>query len=98
LPPLPLHDALPIWQLHFLVRLGALSAPDSTVVGIGLDSDRDRATGAGAWPLGANMPQQLGYDYFVTLWGTGGEITDYTGKSPKTTPIRVVADTKARPP
>ena len=95
---LEFREAIDRGQLHFLVRLGALSAPDSTVVGIGLDSDRDRATGAGAWPLGANMPQQLGYDYFVTLWGTGGEITDYTGKSPKTTPIRVVANTKARPP
>ncbi|MFN2616397.1 MAG: hypothetical protein ABR581_04645, partial [Thermoleophilaceae bacterium] len=91
-------QALDGGKLHFLVRLGALSAPDSTVVGIGIDSDRNRATGAGAWPRGANMPQQLGYDYFVTLWGSGGELVDYTGKTPKSTPIHVVSKTGARPP
>src|SRR5260221_9125692 len=44
------------------------------------------------------MAEQLGYDYFITLWGTGGEITDYPGTTPKTTPIQVVANTDARPP
>ncbi len=87
------HDAL-----HFLVRLGAMSSPDSTVIGIGIDADRNRSTGAGAWPLGANMVQQLGYDYFITMWGTGGEITDYTKQPAVTVPIKVVANTKARPP
>src|SRR2546423_337217 len=49
-------------------------------------------------PRGANMPQQLGYDYFVTMWGSGGELTDYTGKTPKMTPIKVASSTGARPP
>jgi hypothetical protein len=95
---LEFREAIDGGQLHFLVRLGAMSAADGTVVGIGIDSDRNHATGAGAWPLGAHMPQQLGYDYFVTLWGTGGEITDYTGRTPRATPIHVVANTAARPP
>src|SRR3954463_1668924 len=95
---LEFREALDGGALHFLVRLGALTAPDATVVGIGIDSDRDHTTGAGAWPRGANMPQQLGYDYFVTLWGTGGELTDYTGATPKTVPVTVKANTKSQPP
>jgi hypothetical protein len=95
---LEFREAMDGGALHFLVRLGALSAADSTVIGIGIDADRDKTTGAGAWPLGANMPQQLGYDYFITLWGTGGQLTDYTGSTPRTVPIKVVANTKARPP
>jgi hypothetical protein len=95
---LEFREALDHRGLHFLARLGAMSAPDSTVIGIGIDADRNRLTGAGAWPLGANMVQQLGYDYFITMWGTGGEITDYTKSPAVTTPIRVAANTTARPP
>ena len=77
-------------HLHVLVRLGAMTAPDSTVVGIGIDADRDTATGASSWPRGAAMDQSLGYEYFITLWGTGGEIVDYTKSPPVTTiwPLR----------
>src|SRR3954449_7737508 len=95
---LEFREAIDGGALHLLVRLGALTAPDATVVGIGIDADRDHTTGAGAWPHGANMTQQLGYDYFVTLWGTGGELTDYTGKTPKTVPVTVKANTKGQPP
>jgi hypothetical protein len=95
---LEFRQALDNGQLHFLVKLGDMSAANSTVIGIGIDSDRNAATGAGEWPLGANMQQQLGYDYFITMWGTGGQLTDYTGATPVTTPINVVANTGARPP
>lgn len=79
-------------QVHFLVRLGALVNPDDAVVGIGIDTDRDATTGAGSWSRGANVNQQLGYDSFVTIWGSGGEVTDFTVSPPKTTPIQVAAN------
>lgn|GEM_PF-6319528 len=95
---LEFREAVDCGQLHFLVRLGDMTARDSTVVGIGIDADRNVATGAGGWPLGANLGEQLGYDYFVTLWGTGGEITDYTRQPAVTEAVRVAANTSARPP
>src|SRR4051794_17271547 len=95
---LEFREALDREGLHVLVRLGAMTSPDSTVVGIGIDADRNSATGATAWPRGAAMSQPLGYDYFITLWGTGGEITDYTKSTPVTRPVKVAADVKARPP
>jgi opacity protein-like surface antigen len=95
---LEFREALDSSGLHVLVRLGALVNTDSSVVGIGIDADRDRATGAGEWPRGAGMTQQLGYDYFVTLWGTGGEITDYTGSTPVTRAVKVAANKDTRPP
>jgi hypothetical protein len=78
-------------KLHYLVRLGALVNANDTVVGIGIDADRNHVTGAGAWPLGAQLNEQQGYEYFVTLWGNGGQITDYTVVPPKTTPVTVAA-------
>lgn len=81
-------------QLHFLVRLAALKTAGDAIIGIGIDADRNKLTGAGAWPRGANLPQQLGYDYFITFWGTGGELVDYTGATPVATAITVAANTE----
>lgn len=80
-------------KLSYLVRLGALTAADDAVVGIGIDADGDLTTGASRWPRGANLLERNGYEYFITLWGTGGEITDYTGAEPATTPVTVAANT-----
>jgi hypothetical protein len=95
---LEFREALDCGQLHFLVRLGDMTSPDSTAIGIGIDADRNAATGAGSWPLGANLNEQLGYEYFITLWGTGGQITDYTKSPAVTMPVHVVANTTGRPP
>src|SRR3954452_19080209 len=55
---LEFREALDGGALHFLVRLGAMTAPDATVVGIGIDADHDHATGGGSWPHGAGLDQQ----------------------------------------
>lgn len=81
--------------VYFLIRLGALINPDDAVIGIGIDADRDATTGAGQWPRGANMPQQLGYDYFLTVWGTHAELIDYTGETPVKQMIPAAANTDA---
>lgn len=82
-------DAGNVW---YLVRLGALLAADDTVVGIGIDADLDHLTGAAEWPRGARLPGRYGYDYFLTLWGTGGELIDYTENPPVATTIPVAAN------
>lgn len=78
--------------LHYFVKLGAMKTPDDAVVGIGIDADRNAATGASDWPHGANMHEALGYEYFITLWGSGGEITDYTVNPAVTTPVKVAVN------
>jgi len=79
--------------LHYIVRLGALVNASDTVIGIGIDADRNAATGAASFPLGSNLKEQLGFEYAITLWGTGGEITDYTQHPARTTPVTVHANT-----
>ncbi|HXG27228.1 MAG TPA: hypothetical protein VNJ47_00055 [Nevskiales bacterium] len=91
-------QALDAAGLHVLVRLGAMTAADSSVVGICWDADGNAATGAQSWPRGANLNQALGCDYFATLWGRGGELTDFTRTPAVTQPITVAANTEARPP
>ncbi|MES2682162.1 MAG: hypothetical protein V4650_01480 [Pseudomonadota bacterium] len=78
--------------LHYLIRLGAMRQPDTAVIGIGVDADRNPATGAAAWPRGARTAQALGYEYFLTLWGSDGEWTDYTVNPPVTTAVSVAAN------
>jgi hypothetical protein len=95
---LEFREAVDHGQLHFLVKLGSMTAPDSTVIGICIDADQNAGTGAAMWPYGANYSHPLGCDYFVTLWGTGGTLIDYTKTPAQTTPIRVAANVKGRPP
>ena len=78
--------------MHYYLRLGALKNADDAVVGIGIDADRNPNTGATSWPHGARMNQPLGYEYFITLWGSGGEITDYTVDPAVTTPVKVAVN------
>lgn len=55
--------------VYMLVRLNFLNAVDSTAVGLALDLDGDAATGAAAWPRGAQVTTP-GTDLFITAFGT----------------------------
>jgi hypothetical protein len=66
-------------DVHYLIRLGALSSPDDAVVGICVDEDGDAGTGIDAWPFGAGLEQQLGCDTHYTVYGTGAHVTDADG-------------------
>ncbi len=66
-------------SVHYRFLLGALKVPDSTVVGVCLDTDRRDDTGLATWPHAAGLVQQIGCDQFLTLYGTGGTVTDRTG-------------------
>ena len=81
-------------QVHYLIRLGALRNADDAVVGIGIDADHDYTTGGAEWPRGANVRGQLGYDYFLTVWGTGAELVTYdaAGTAVSATPVPVAAN------
>ena len=61
----------------YRVTLGAVLADDATVVGIGIDTDRDGG-GSVPWPRGAGLSSP-GLDRFITAWGTGGEVTGLPG-------------------
>lgn len=95
---LEFREALDCGELHFLVRLGDMTSADSTVIGIGINAHLPVASDSSSWPLGANLNEPLGIDYFITLWGTGGQITDYTKSPAVTTPVKAVANISARPP
>jgi hypothetical protein len=59
----------------YRVTLNTVIDPNTTVVGIGIDSDQSGA--AVAWPRGAGITSP-GLDHFITAWGTGGQVTDFT--------------------
>src|SRR5205085_2415621 len=76
-------DAQYVYLRFSLTDLGGDPAlgtpkPDSTVVGVAIDTDANQATGGGAWPFGANLSSP-GWDRFVTVWGTGGALTSPAG-------------------
>lgn len=83
-------------QLHYRVTLGSLVHPTDTVVAVGIDADRNVKTGSASLPHGANLSEPVGLDYVVTMWGSGGDLTDYTGPIPKITPIKVAANLTSR--
>ena len=94
------NNAADIYQVRFaadsdtlfaLIRLNTLKAPDSTVVAIGFDTDASPDTGGEQWPYGAGVSAQ-GVDTVVTLWGTGGSITDLHNGQATTLP-QVAAST-----
>ena len=72
-------------NLYFLASFNYLPSADGTVLGLGIDADLNRATGGAAWPLGANLNQANGYEYFLTAFGTGGYLTTYTPAGVPTT-------------
>jgi hypothetical protein len=65
--------------VHYLIRLGDLAAPDSSVVGMCVDEDNDRSTGVQSWPDGANFTAALGCDHLYTVFGTGADVTTADG-------------------
>lgn len=82
-------------DLFVLARLNTLKVPDSTVVALALDSTTDERTDAGAgiaWPHGAGV-SVAGADHVVTLWGTGGDVTDLREVAAPATAVETAADT-----
>ena len=68
----------------YRVTLNSVVQPDTTVVGIGIDTD---LSGGGEieWPKGAGVSSP-GLDRFITAWGTGGELTSLPGGSSQSLP------------
>ncbi len=66
-------------NVYYHVRLGDMSAPDSSVVALCVDTDRNATSGVQAWPLGAGLVSRLGCDFIITAWGTGATITTPDG-------------------
>ena len=68
----------------YRVTLGTVIDDDTTVVGIGVNTD---AAGAEPvdWPRGAGISSP-GLERFITAWGTGGQVTDLSG-APATTAL-----------
>ncbi len=70
----------------YRVTLGTVLDDDTTVVGIGIDTD---ASGGAPvpWPRGAGIGSP-GLNRFVTAWGTGGQVSDVSaGGAPTTTDL-----------
>ncbi len=78
-------------SLWVLARMNTLKVRDATVVAIGIDADGNVATGGGAWPYAAGIAV-TGVDRVITLWGTGGTVTELPSAS-RTVLRDVAADT-----
>ena len=66
-------------RLYMLVSLQTLLARDTTAGMLAIDTDGNSHTGAKTWPDGVGIDTP-GADRFVTLWGTGGDVRDASGK------------------
>jgi hypothetical protein len=66
-------------DLFYRFVLGDMTAPDSTVVGVCIDEDRNNTTGVQSWPAGANLSARLGCEHLLTVFGTGALVTDTAG-------------------
>jgi dienelactone hydrolase len=65
--------------LHALIGLETMKVADAAIVTLAIDADGSARTGAGTWPGGAGLTTP-GADRFITVWGTGGRLTDASGK------------------
>src|SRR3954471_17451574 len=65
--------------LQYRIRMGDMTAPDSSVVGICVDEDNDHSTGVQSWPDGANFTAALGCDHLYTVYGKGVDVTTPDG-------------------
>ncbi|MGI8750441.1 MAG: hypothetical protein ACR2J6_07820, partial [Thermoleophilaceae bacterium] len=77
----------------YRVTLNSVTDDATTVVGLGIDTDRS----GGAlvdWPLGAGV-RSPGLDKFITAWGTGGELRSLPGGAPTPLPAGAVTIDKA---
>jgi predicted esterase len=78
-------------DLFVLARLNTLKVDDSTVVALALDTTEDTRTATGVtWPHGAGVDVP-GADHVITLWGTGGDVTDLRTNS--STDVETAVDT-----
>ena len=60
--------------IFYRVTLNTLKRKDTTMVGIGIDTDRDPGGAEVPWPAGAGITSP-GVDLFVRAWGTGGLVS-----------------------
>ncbi|MEX2394582.1 MAG: hypothetical protein WD826_08900 [Actinomycetota bacterium] len=74
-------DRTDVW---ILARMNTLKAPDTTVVAIGIDSDRRTTTGGGAWPFGAGLDVP-GVDRVITLRAGNSTVTKLPDGKPART-------------
>jgi hypothetical protein len=82
-------------HLVYRVTLNTVVQPDTTVVGIGVDTDRSGGAEVD-WPNGAGVSSP-GLDRFITAWGTGGEVTTFPGGAADALPDGTVSiDTTTR--
>jgi hypothetical protein len=65
--------------LHVLIALQTMKVADAAIATIAIDTDGKSSTGAATWPDGAGI-ETPGADRFVTVWGTGGRVTDAGGR------------------
>jgi hypothetical protein len=65
--------------VHYRIRMGDMSAPDSSVVAMCVNEDGDRSTGVQSWPDGANFTAGLGCDHLYTVYGKGADVTTPDG-------------------
>ena len=82
-------------HLVYRVTLNSVVQPDTTVVGIGIDTDRSGGAEV-EWPNGAGVSSP-GLDRFITAWGTGGEVTTLPGGAATALPdgaVSIDLDTK----
>src|SRR3954454_54188 len=65
--------------VQYRIRMGDMTAPDSSVVAICADEDNNRSTGVQSWPDGANFTAALGCDHLYTVYGKGADVTTPAG-------------------
>src|SRR3954447_11840605 len=65
--------------VHYRIKLGDMTAKDSSVVALCVNEDGDRSTGVQTWPDGANLTASLGCDHLYTVYGTDADITTAAG-------------------
>lgn len=65
--------------VHFLIRFNFLNAIDSTVVGLGFDTDGNPTEGISEWPHGARL-RSPGMDLFVTAYGECARVVTEAGE------------------
>jgi hypothetical protein len=76
--------------------LDTLRRRDSTIMTVALDTDRNAATGTSTLPRDPGAPFP-GTDAVLTTWGTGAEVSTFSGTGAllRTTPVQVHTDLQA---
>jgi hypothetical protein len=74
--------------------LNTMMVPDSTILTLAFDSDRNAKTGGSTLPRDPGMPFP-GTDRVLTTWGKGAEWSRWNGSHWITVPLKAHADTQA---